>query len=374
MTNKNRKRLVFAWWGTGWHIFPIINLLHYLDDYHADDIDAVFWIASKEWLEHDLATKTKFQHFTVTFLSITSWKRRRQRDFHAIRDNLVDLVCVGYGILISLIYLIKYRTDVIFCKWWHVALPVVLAWMFLKKRIIVHESDTRMWLTNCIASKMASHIFTAFPHVHPHWILIGQIIADVFSQKIDKQDFDELLGTPSKVNQTQVLIMWWSQGATSMYQWVAHAMKSHPEVFAPYNFVVVLGILNHQQASLFAWFPNVQTLWFCSQAQMSVLYQYCDISITRAGTTSLAEQKLLNMLLCIVPLPRTHDQVSNANYYFSTHQDILIAQDQDMSINFVKTFSVLQHFKKTKADLSDISNTIAKVKQTISHIILTDET
>jgi len=107
---------------------------------------------------------------------------------------------------------------------------------------------------------------------------------------------------------------------------------------------------------------------------MSVLYQYCDISITRAGTTSLAEQKLLNMLLCIVPLPRTHDQVSNANYYFSTHQDILIAQDQDMSINFVKTFSVLQHFKKTKADLSDISNTIAKVKQTISHIILTDET
>ncbi|HBB03835.1 TPA: hypothetical protein DCZ39_02955 [Patescibacteria group bacterium] len=41
-------------------------------------------------------------------------------------------------------------------------MPVVLAATLLRKRIIVHESDTRPGLVNKIASRFAKKVFTGF--------------------------------------------------------------------------------------------------------------------------------------------------------------------------------------------------------------------
>jgi hypothetical protein len=43
----------------------------------------------------------------------------------------------------SLVYLLRFRIDVVFCKGGYVALPVVVAAWILRKKILVHESDTR---------------------------------------------------------------------------------------------------------------------------------------------------------------------------------------------------------------------------------------
>jgi len=59
---------------------------------------------------------------------------------------------------------------------------------------------------------------------------------------------------------------------------------------------------------------------------MGMVYNYCDIALKRAGTTSLAEQKLYDMKLLIVPISWTHDQYENAKYYVNHYQDLLIDQ------------------------------------------------
>lgn len=78
---------------------------------------------------------------------------------------------------------------------------------------------------------------------------------------------------------------------------------------------MVLGKLNQGANQLFTPFANVKTLEFCTQSQLGSLYQNADIVLTRAGTTSLAEQELFDIKLIMVPIPRTHDQFTNAMRY-----------------------------------------------------------
>jgi len=57
-------------------------------------------------------------------------------------------------------------------------LPVVIAGKILRKKIIVHESDTRPGLVNKIASKFASTTFTGFDDVLPKSKTVGQILSE----------------------------------------------------------------------------------------------------------------------------------------------------------------------------------------------------
>jgi UDP-N-acetylglucosamine--N-acetylmuramyl-(pentapeptide) pyrophosphoryl-undecaprenol N-acetylglucosamine transferase len=59
-----------------------------------------------------------------------------------------------------------------------VALPVVLAGALLRKKIVVHESDTHSGLVNRIAARFASQVFTGFDDVLPRAKTVGQILSD----------------------------------------------------------------------------------------------------------------------------------------------------------------------------------------------------
>ena len=70
---------------------------------------------------------------------------------------------------------------------------------------------------------------------------------------------------------------------------------------------------------------------------MGVLCAHCDIALTRAGTTSLAEQKLYDMKLLIVPIAWTHDQYQNAERYEKNHNDVLLDQKNEDFLNKLVT-------------------------------------
>ena len=53
--------------------------------------------------------------------------------------------------------------------------------------------------------------------------------------------------------------------------------------------------------------------------EMGEYYLNSDIAITRAGTTSLAEQQLFDLKLIMIPIPWTHDQKDNAKWYVKNH-------------------------------------------------------
>lgn len=364
-----------AWWGTGWHVFPIKSLIDYINSkpQYSCKIKNLYRLWEKDSLEQQTFHKLKPATFNSKFIPIFSWKYRRETIWKSRLKNVRDIFIFIAGIFQSLFRLLYLRIDIIFCKWGYVALPVVIAWALLRKKIIVHESDTHPWLVNRIASKFAYKIFTGFDWVFRNSETIWQILSDEiiisekdlknWSQHLLQDNFKNIISSidPSK---TLVLVVWWSQWSKRLYQSLHKIISQSQSIKSDFIFFLILWVLNKDIKYLFDKLDNVHTFDFVSQKEMWTLCYLCDISITRAGTTSLAEQKLYDMKLLMIPIPWTHDQYDNANYYVRKNWDILVDQrDEQFLTKLSMAIKKLKNFKKkftNKNRLEEIS--IAKEK------------
>ncbi len=229
-----------------------------------------------------------------------------------------------------------------------------MAAALLRRKIVVHESDTRPGLVNKIASRFATTTFTGFDGALHRSTTIGQILSD-----------DIIIDThPEFTPKTLVLVTGGSQGSQRLYQSLLNLITFTPELQETYEFFIVLGLENEKMLTEFDKFHHVHSYGFVSQKQMGELYNICDIAITRGGTTSLAEQKLYDLKQIIVPIPRTHDQYDNAKRYAKHHNDIRINQrDHDFEQQLKKAIIYFKGFKKThqKKDKKIIISTAKKL-------------
>jgi UDP-N-acetylglucosamine:LPS N-acetylglucosamine transferase len=120
--------------------------------------------------------------------------------------------------------------------------------------------------------------------------------------------------------------MWGSQWSKKLYECLADLLQDNEILRDSFHYHIILGKLNEDLKQIFKKYPSVTTYDFLSQSDMWILYQHCDISLTRGWTTSLAEQKLFNLKSIIVPIPRTHDQKLNAERYVKNFNDIIVEQ------------------------------------------------
>lgn len=352
-----------AGWWTGGHVFPIRSLLLFLDDHdeYRQEVDKLYWIGAKHSLEQNVCQELHHQwQKNLTFVPIYSWKYRRESYRKSKLKNIPDFFLFLFGIFQSIFYLLRYRIDVVFCKWGYVALPVVLAAALLRKKIVVHESDTRPGLVNKIASRFAHKVFTGFEWALPKSQTIGQILSDdIVTQAIPAPNF-----------KTLILVVWWSQGSKRLYQNILHILEFTPELQSWYEFSIVLGLANKDMLPLFDKFDYVHAYDFVSQKEMGELCNTCDIAITRWGTTALAEQKLYDIKQIIVPIPRTHDQYDNAKRYVRVHNDILINQrDDDFESQLANAIKHFRWFKKVPLQ-KDKKAIIAEAKVAVRKSLL----
>lgn len=331
-TPSNKIRIAMAWWWTWWHVFPIQSMIEYIISHnkHKSQIDHIYRFGKKNSLEHKVFHQIQNISISMSFIRILSWKYRRETLFISRLKNIRDIFLFIIWVFQSLFYLIYFRINVIFCKWWFVALPLVVAWYILRKKIIVHESDTHPGLVNKIASKFASKVFTWFDNVLAHSHTVGQIISDkiIFDwdiSQITNPILKQIFSNPLS-DKVYVFITGWSQGSYRLYKSFIDNMSSHPKTMSKFIFIVSLWILNNELKQQFSQYSNIYTFDFLSQQEMWVVYYYSDIALMRAGTTSLAEAKLYDLKLFMVPISWTHDQYDNAKYYVKNHQDLLLDQ------------------------------------------------
>jgi len=360
-----KKTIVMAWGGTWWHVFPVKSLIETIisNPKYLDQVKEIIRFWSKNSLEQE--TAAKFWN-KVRFISILSWKRRRETPLKSRLKNIRDLFLFAAGFVQSTFYLRKSKADVVFCKWWYVALPVVFAAKFLRKPIFVHESDVKPWLVNRIWNKFSKQSFCGFDNVFPWAIVVGQILSDEIVP--DKNTNSELLNSlkaEKKDGKPSILVMWWSQGSKKLYECLANLLKENKTLRESFHYHIILGKLNEDLSQIFSEFPSVTTYDFLSQSDMWILYQHCDISLTRGWTTSLAEQKLFNLKSIIVPIPRTHDQKLNAEWYVKNFNDIMVEQSTPTtSEDLLNALISLKDYHKPEISI-DIHTEIWKAKHTI---------
>lgn len=373
---KKKLNIAMAWWGTGWHVFPIKSILEYLFQHKTYNfyINHIYWFWSKKSLEYKVFQwiKENNKKENLQFVSIFSGKYRRETYLKSRLKNLKDLFLFVIWVFQSGYWLLTKKIDVIFCKWWYIALPVVVAWWLLRKKIIVHESDTHSWLVNKIASKFAQTTFTWFDNVLPKSKTVWQILSEEIL--VDQKEIKQFTKKYSKLDQNKprILVVWWSQWSQRLYQSIIKALETDKSLQNDVCFFVVLGLLNKNLRSQFEKFSNIVCFDFVSQKEMGNLCYHCDIAITRAGTTSLAEQKLYDMKLFIVPIAWTHDQYDNAHRYQDNYGDILIDQKDEWFLN--KLILEIKKYKDFKKNLTDQDrlDIISKAKEQIWESIFDD--
>ncbi len=359
--------------GTGGHVYPIRSMINFLDT-HSDyfsHIDKLYRAGSRNWLEKKEYDKLSPQHTHIEFVHVISGKFRRETRFLSILKNIWDICRLWWGIVSATRFLRHQKIDIVFCKGWFIALPMILGAKILKIPLVVHESDTKPGLTNRIAARWAKDIFTGFDGIRRSATTVGQILSNdmvyqpgakydpIIQKQIDTKD-------PKK---TYILVLWGSLGARSIYETLSDMLIRNSRLSDHFHFLVVWGIANPEMNKYFAWFAGVTVFDYVSQHDMSALCHLADIAITRAGTTSLAELKLYNLKLIIIPIPWTHDQKDNALRYNKQHEDIVLDQKKH---NFTSTldFTVQQHkgFHK-KPYNPDIMSGIIHTKHLIAKAI-----
>lgn len=353
-----------AGWGTWGHVFPIRSLLEFFKNTptYNEKVEKLYWFGAKNSLEQKTCWDVQQGVLAnkLSFVSIYSWKYRRETYRKSKLKNISDFFLFIVWFFQSIFRLLYHRINIVFCKWWYVALPVVLAAALLRKKIIVHESDTHPGLVNKIASRFAAKTFTGFDWALANGQVIGQILSDDIL--IEKH--------PEFTSKTLILISWGSQWSKRLYQNILHILEFTPNLESEYEFFIVLGFMNTEMSTLFDKFVHVHTYSFLSQKEMGELYNMCDIAITRGGTTSLAEQKLYDIKQIIVPIPRTHDQYDNAKWYVKHYDDIMINQrDDDFETQLTNAIKYFKWFKKTHQQ-KDKKSLITEAKKIIRTAIL----
>jgi UDP-N-acetylglucosamine--N-acetylmuramyl-(pentapeptide) pyrophosphoryl-undecaprenol N-acetylglucosamine transferase len=330
-------------------------------------IDNIYRFGEKNSMEQTFFKKNQssFQYIQPQFVSILAGKYRRETIWKSRLKNLRDLFIFPLGIIQSLFWLVQYHIDVVFCKWWYVSLPVVVAAWLLRKKIYVHDSDTTPWLTTRLASRFATQNFSWFPETLPFSVCVWQILSDFL--------IDTTVGIPFILpwDKNIILVAGWSLGSQKLYHGVLEAIYDDAFCKDHCFFVFINGTHTIEKKYLPDDMSNILiTDLIIDQAVMWHLYAHADIAIVRGGTTTLAECKLFDLPLVIVPLPVTHDQTKNAQYYVENYDDICISQNNPQFITLLYTSIVKTQKKHIKWNPHKTKSLIQKAKTTILDAML----
>jgi len=293
-------KIIFAWGWTWWHIFPSLAIANNLK------WEKLFLI-SKNNLDEEILKKTKF-----SYKKISSWKLRR----YFSSENFIDIFKFIFGFFESLKIISKFDPDLIFCKWGFVSLPVAIAWKILWKKIVLHESDSVMWISNKIISKFATKFFyweeiwnpinffgKKFSEIDKKFF-IAEKIFPILQKKfpdLEKNFFD---------NKKILFVSWGSQGAVE----INYLLEKRLEKISEFFFVIHLTWkwkkihVSKKIEKNYLWFE------FLSWDEYFNFLQVADLLISRAWAWSIAEILFFQKPSILIPLKSSawNHQVKNA--------------------------------------------------------------
>ena len=347
MKNNKKINIALTWWATWWHIFPLLSTYNYLKE---DSKYSFLWVWEENSLEEEIANKNK-----IIFLWISAGKIRRYFDIRNFYQPLKNLTWILFWIY----YILKYKIDIIFSKWWYVSLPLCIAAFILRKKIYIHESDTISWISNIIIWKIANKIFYTFPNKkinEKKHFLVWQILNPELLDNI----------TELHVNQNKelnILIIAWSQWSSSIFNSLLKIIPDLKEV----NFTIILWKKNLWFKKDFKNFPNITIYGFITQWELWDILKNTDISITRAWATTLWELNMFWVHSIIVPLKNSawNHQLKNAKYFHEIFWNDIINDNQNLHTEIFSLINKYKNLRKKWLNLDWFYLPLKKIKKYI---------
>lgn len=306
----NRK-IMLVWGGTGWHVFPLINLEKYIKKKHPET--SFHWIGEARSIESRVTAENH-----IPFSPIICGKLRR---YFSLQTFLMPFQ-VLVGTVQSMIILRREKPTAIFSKGGYVSLPVAIAGWTMKIPVYLHESDSIPGLANKVVGRFASGIFCSFVEADKffeskkilgHGTLLSEEILSLANETT----------TPNP--RTQVLVSCGSQGSASIFDAVLELLPSFSDV----DFYIILWVKNLDYRAKFEKFPNAHIFdFFYNQSEYLQVVQKCDLVIARSGSSIFEfEAFWLHMILIPHPFTGNNHQYWNAKAFEKKGHELLEQKD-----------------------------------------------
>jgi len=328
--------------GTGGHIFPLVALG---EELVKRNIPFIF-VGGRIGRERQIA-----EEYGWKFVGIRAGKFRRYFNLLAMGQNSVDLLRFLSGFFEALNLLLRSKAPLIFSKGGYVALPVVMAAKLLGRRIIIHESDSVMGLTNRISLRLADKVLTAFsPTVFPtHDSKFEQVGIPI---RRTLRQAAKLLGV--RKSRRLILIIAGIQGSEAINQRVRQALA---QLILITDVVHVTGEAQIQQHEIIASQINkkdkrsYRPFAFITR-ELPYYFQNSDLVIARASATTIAEAALFSRAMYLIPLPNSagDHQINNARFLQAAGAAVWREED------LLTSEKLIEDVKRLLADKAQLQN------------------
>jgi UDP-N-acetylglucosamine--N-acetylmuramyl-(pentapeptide) pyrophosphoryl-undecaprenol N-acetylglucosamine transferase len=342
------KKIALTGWWTWWHIFPLVALYNSLKD---DKNLSFIWFGEQDWLEEEIAWQND-----IPFKHIPAGKLRRYFDIRNIYEPFKNISWIIWWVY----YLLFYKIDIIFSKWWYVSLPLCIAGFILRKKIYIHESDTVCWLANKLIWKIATKVFYTFPNANidgQKHICVWQILNQELLSNIDQTK------NGKENEKLEVLVIAGSQWSTIIFENLKMILDNLIDI----HFTIILWEKNLHFRADFEKFKNVTIHDFVSQKKMWEIYKKTDIAISRAGSTSLWELYFFWIHAIIIPLlwSAQNHQFYNAKYFRENFWSNIVKEWEDLSLEIFRILTKYKDLRKNGLNLEGFSYACDQIKKEI---------
>ncbi len=331
--------------GSGGPVSPLLAVAKQLKNRHPEA--QFLWLGGIRGPEKNMVNA-----FDIPFHWIFSGKLRRYFSWR----NFIDPIFIFIGFIQSIIYIKKWKPDVVIGAGSFIAVPTGIAAWFLRVPLITHQQDIKVGLANKILSYFSKTTTVSFETSLVDFskkkaVLTGNPVReDILYGDLDRarQHFNLQADKPI------ILIIGGGTGALKINQLAIGAL---PELLNDFQVIHITGkgkklpplALKEKEEFYYSYEFLIN--------EMPDALAAADIVITRAGIGFLSELSALKKATIIIPIPNTQ-QEDNAEYFSSRGAAVYLKQNEISSQSLVAD---IREMINDKQSLEFLSNEIGKL-------------
>ena len=306
---------------SGGHIFPALGFLDTLKNKHKNI--AVFLVLPKKSITNPVENlEYKFNYISVSPIKLSF-------DF----KNFTAILRFFKGSLESIVILLRFRPDVVVGFGSLVCIPMILFAWLLGMKTLIHEQNVIPGRANRFLAKFTDRIAISFAQTRDYLkdykrkvVLTGNPIRKEL-KRIDKNKALDFFGFNS--DKFTILVMGGSQGSHRINFGFLRAVSAILDK-SRFQVIHLAGIGDYALLKNSYKGLNINSRLFNFLESMQYAYSACDLVVSRAGATTIAEIIFFGLAAIIIPYPFAYrHQIANAKVLQTIGSGIII-QDNEL--------------------------------------------
>ena len=308
---------------SGGHIFPALSFLDTLSNKHKD-IDILLVLPKKNITHHRESLKYKLNYISISSVKLNFGFR-----------NLGAILRFFKGSLESIIMLLIFRPDVVVGFGSLACIPMILFARLLRMKTLIHEQNVIPGRANRFLAKFTDRIAISFARTSDYFkgytrkiIITGNPIRKELN-RIDKNKALGFFGFRS--GKFTILVMGGSLGSQRINSMFLKAVSAVPDK-SGFQVIHLTGMADYDFVKDSYKDLNINSRLFNFLEPMQYAYSACDLVISRAGATTVAEIIFFGLAAILIPYPFAYrHQTANAKVLENIGSGIIIQDNESGS-------------------------------------------